>query len=59
MLGGHPTVAEGEVTRTVYFDANGSPTGPTEITVTNCSTYYVYLLANSPGSAYGYCSVLA
>ena len=60
MLGGHPTVAEGEVNRTVYFDSDGSPEHPTDITVTNCHNFYVYHLhePNVPAGFRGrvYCS---
>ena len=57
MLGGHPSVWQGEVVRTVNFDANGSPYGPTNITVTNCVDFYVYYLVDAPTSALGYCGV--
>ena len=53
MNGGHPTVADGQVSRTVcfhwrskccYWSAN--------ISVRNCGSYYVYYLSGTPN---GYC----
>ena len=58
MLGGHPGPADGETSRTVYFDTSfGSPVYPTNITVTQCGDYFVYYLVDVPGNNFGYCSL--
>ena len=47
--GGHPTVADGQVTRTVCFHYNGNYCRwPTNIKVRNCGSYYVYYLSGTP-----------
>jgi len=54
MEGGHPTVAEGEVTRTVKFD--GGRNDDRIVTVTNCYQYYVYYLTDCENYQRGYCA---
>ena len=51
--GGHPTVADGQVTRKVCFRwTSGCCHRSTNIKVRNCGSYYVYYLS---GTSYGYC----
>ena len=53
--GGHPTVADGQVSRTVCFHWNGKCCDwSTNIKVRNCGSYYVYYLSGTPG---GSCSL--
>ena len=53
--GGHPSVADGQVTRTVYFN-NGYCYGySTSIKVRNCGSYYVYYLNGTPTCNLRYC----
>ena len=47
MRGGHPTVFQGEVTRTVWN---------IRIKVINCNTHYVYYLEEVPHCVLGYCT---
>ena len=49
--GGHPTVADGKVSRTVCFhwDSNCCNWGR-NIIVRNCGSYYVYYLSGTPRS---------
>ena len=47
MSGGHPTVFQGEVTRTVWN---------IRIKVINCNTHYVYYLEEVPHCVLGYCT---
>jgi hypothetical protein len=54
---GHPTMTEGEAVRTGYFDDNGNPTLPTNISVINCLQYFVYKLDDTVNGNYGYCGV--
>ena len=50
MNGGHPTVADGQVTRTVCFHYSGDCyRWSTNIKVRNCGSYYVYYLSGTPG----------
>ena len=55
MVGGHPTVAEEEVFRTVNFDGSDYQQS---IRVINCYQYYVYYLTDCSnyGFDYGYCA---
>ena len=55
MNGGHPTVADGQVTRTVCFHYSGDCyRWSTNIKVRNCGSYYVYYLSGTPNS---FCSL--
>ena len=58
LSGGHPTVAAGQVTRTVYFRSYYSfYYYSTSIKVRNCGSYYVYYLSGTPAGCYlRYCS---
>ena len=50
LSGGHPSVADGQVTRTVYFRSYSSCYSySTSIKVRNCVSYYVYYLSGTPG----------
>merc|ERR1711936_1533033 len=49
LVGGHPSVGQGEVSRKIDFD----PHGDMNAKIINCGSYYVYHL-KSPGSIYGY-----
>ena len=52
----HPTVADGDVFRTVYFGAFPDCNKVfNRIKVKNCSTYYVYELDGTPGCNERYC----
>ena len=52
----HPTVADGEVIREVYFHAYLSCCSYRRIIrVKNCSSYYVYRLDRTPGCDLRYC----
>ena len=55
--GGHPTVADGQVTRTVCFHYSGNCCKwSTSIKVRNCGSYYVYYLSGTPvGCDLRYC----
>jgi len=58
LSGGHPTIAQGEVARTINFNYNGNPARWTATAmVINCGAYYVYHLENSPNCHLGYCTV--
>ncbi|CAH3176031.1 unnamed protein product [Porites lobata] len=49
--GGHPTVADGQVSRQVCFHWSGNCCfWSTNIKVRNCGSYYVYYLNGTPGS---------
>ena len=56
LSGGHPTVADGQVTRTVYFNCGSCYHYPTSIKVRNCGSYYVYYLSGTPTCNLRYCS---
>ena len=57
MDGGHPTVAEGEVERTVYFRWSSQLHNWTaSVKVLNCKTHYVYHLVDTPNCDLGYCT---
>ncbi|XP_073251808.1 uncharacterized protein [Porites lutea] len=56
LKGGHPTVADGQVSRRVCF--HYSPNcchWATDIFVRNCSSYYVYYLSGTPNCNVRYC----
>jgi len=58
LRGGHPSVADGQVTRTVCFHYWGNCCqGSSNIQVRNCGRYYVYYLGgnNLPLCALRYC----
>ncbi|CAH3133210.1 unnamed protein product [Porites lobata] len=56
MNGGHPTVADGQVSRTVCFHwAAGCCQWSTNIKVRNCGSYYVYYLSGTPFCDLRYC----
>merc|ERR1712012_768434 len=57
LTGGHPTVAQGEVTRTVNFHCNGGTYDTNTVRVLSCGAYYVYHLENTPNCQLGYCTV--
>ena len=46
--GGHPTVADGRVTRQVYFSWESCCHWSTNIQVRNCGSFYVYYLSGTP-----------
>ena len=63
MSGGHPTVFQGEVTRTVNFNHVKGWTWhghgvkwKIDIRVINCYTHYVYYLKDMPTCSLGYCT---
>ena len=54
--GGHPTVADGQVTRTVCFHWESDCCyWSTDIDVRNCGSYYVYYLSGTPVCHLRYC----
>ena len=54
--GGHPTVADGQVSRTVCFHWSGSCCNwSTSIKVRNCGLYYVYYFSGTPACYLRYC----
>ena len=54
--GGHPTVADGQVSRRACFHwTSGCCQWSTNIKVRNCGSYYVYYLSRTPGCYYRYC----
>jgi len=59
MEGDHPTVGEGEVTRTVYWQFSSSNTKwkSTTVKVANCGQFYVYHLTDTRRGASAYCGV--
>ena len=58
LFDGHPTVAEGIVSRTVYFECSSNAKyDPTPIEVLNCGDYYVYHLPNTPNCYEGFCGI--
>ena len=60
MNGGHPTVADGQVSRTVCWHwSSGCCTWSSTIRVRNCVSYYVYYLSSTPNNGqcdFRYCS---
>ena len=56
LKGSHPTVADGQVSRTVCFHWKSSCCyWKTDIFVRNCSSYYVYYLSGTPTCYARYC----
>ena len=56
MNGGHPTVADGQISRQVCFHWNSNCClWSTNIKVRNCGSYYVYYLHSTTNN--GYCSL--
>ncbi len=56
MSGGHPSVNEGQVTRTVHFNwSNSCSHWSTSVQVSNCGDYYVYELNGTPVCSLRYC----
>ena len=57
LSGGHPTVAEGEVARTVNFNwGSNTASWSATVKVVNCNTHYVYYLVDTPNCHLGYCT---
>jgi len=57
LTGGHPSVLQGEVSRTVNFNWEGNSARWTRnVKVINCGTYYIYYLPEALGGL-GYCTV--
>ena len=57
LSGGHPTVADGQVSRRVCFSWTSGCCGwSRNIKVRNCGSYYVYYLNGIPGCSQRYCS---
>ena len=56
--GGHPTVADGQVSRTVcFYYGNNCCEWSTDIYVRNCGSFYVYYFSGStPSCDLRYCS---
>ncbi|XP_078357600.1 uncharacterized protein LOC144642507 isoform X1 [Oculina patagonica] len=58
LRGGHPTVRDGVVSRTVcYHWDNNCCWRSNSIQVRNCGRYFVYRLQRPPGCSYRYCGV--
>ena len=58
LRGGHPSVHEGVVSRTVcYHWINNCCWRSNNILVRNCGGFYVYRLQKTPGCQYRYCGV--
>ena len=56
LTGGHPTVAQGAVTRRVCFHwSNNNCYLSTDIQVRNCGAFYVYELSKPPACSLRYC----
>jgi hypothetical protein len=57
MVGEHPAVEDGEVTRKVCFHwSSNSCLWNQDIQVVNCGSYYVYELVNAPSCSLRYCT---
>ena len=56
MSGGHPTVFQGEVTRTINFNWVNKGRWKSSIKVINCNTHYVYFLEETPDCRLAYCT---
>ena len=56
LKGGHPTVAEGKVTRQVCFNWHNCCNINVDIKVRNCGSFYVYYLKATSSCYYRYCS---
>ena len=56
LSGGHPTVAEGQVSRTVCFHWNSNCCQwSTSIQVKNCGAFYIYYFSGTPNCYLRYC----
>ena len=56
LSGGHPTVAEGQVSRTVCFHwTSGCCEFSTSIQVRNCSAFYIYYFSGTPTCNLRFC----
>ena len=55
LYGGHPSAADGQVTRTVYFNHGYCYGYSRSIKVRNCGSYYVYYLSGTPTCNLRYC----
>ena len=55
MNGGHPTVADGQVSRQVCFNWGNCCNLSANIKVRNCGSYYMYYLHSTPNN--GHCSL--
>ena len=56
LTGGHPTVAQGEVARTVKFEWTDGKEWKAYIKVINCNSHFLYYLVETPGCHIGYCT---
>merc|ERR1711990_573236 len=58
LFDGHPSEAEGIVSRTVYFECSSNAKyDPVSIEVLNCGDYYVYHLPDTPNCYEGFCGI--
>merc|ERR1712037_698811 len=58
LFDGHPSVPEGIVSRTVYFECSSNAKyDPVSIEVLNCGDYYVYHLPDTPDCYEGFCGI--
>ena len=57
MDGGHPSLADGEVSRKVFFDdGTDHENDPTDIKVINCQSFFVYYLVDVVRCYTAYCA---
>ena len=57
LAGSHPTMEDGEVSRTICFSDRATGCKYSiEISVKNCGSFYIYKLAQLPGCSSRYCS---
>ncbi|KAL9980581.1 hypothetical protein ACROYT_G009187 [Oculina patagonica] len=60
LIGGHPLVGQGRVSRKVCFGKKSGSSCPctyfTYITIRNCGSFYVYKLKPTPGCSLRYCT---
>jgi len=57
LVGGHPSIGQGEVTRTVGFTQGFTAHWKATVRVINCRSYYVYYLDKAPACNMAYCTV--
>ena len=58
LIGGHPSVQQGEVNRAVHFNLDSSPAWQkTTVRVINCGSYYVYHLSELSACQSSYCTI--
>merc|ERR1712038_1979634 len=58
LIGGHPSVQQGEVNRAVHFNLDSYPAWQTTtIKVINCGSYYVYHLSELSICSSSYCTI--